>query len=623
MKITSLDQKTTNELQVLAKKAKIFGWHKMRKNELIEALNSLSSNSSVSKRHDAAKSDSKVVKIKGKKRAVQQPDTETTPTPLDDNTVVTPRKKKCVAKEEMEDVSQEDTPAPVKKKVSDSTSKKRESTINKHSINKQEDNIECIPKKDEGIPKKEGVKVSKKEGTPLTKGVHVLKRKAISKLSDSEPVKDPTIEKEKEKPKKNEHVKKEVVNKSSRKKVMPDKTFEKKKIVPVADDNKTVSKNDDKTAEGSLASDNISSTTSSASSAETKKAEFPFLKEKETKSKESSSDSNPDKDPNADKFNADKINADKNNADKNKDTEVAAKKDTETAAKEEPVPMTETQRHQAMLKEKLYFNKMLGSASQDSNVKDQLLLMVRDPYWLHAYWEIGTPLVERIRVAMGHLWHTAEPVLRLYRVHTDIVGTLRQEFLSDIKIHGGINNWYIDVDNPPSSFMVEIGYLARDGQFFILLSSNMVETPQRYIHDVFGHPDLGWRGISFGTYPFNRDENNGFSNRDGDGMDMPGVTMRKNKNGDSTSQRNFELDVDSEIVIKGKTEPNIQLTIKGEHIRLKEDGTFSIRYHLPERRHVFPIVAVSTDGIETQTVILAFERNTKVMETVIKDEENE
>ena len=47
MKITSLDQKTTNELQVLAKKAKIFGWHKMRKNELIEALNTLTSDSAI------------------------------------------------------------------------------------------------------------------------------------------------------------------------------------------------------------------------------------------------------------------------------------------------------------------------------------------------------------------------------------------------------------------------------------------------------------------------------------------------------------------------------------------------------------------------------------------------
>ncbi|NQU19795.1 MAG: DUF4912 domain-containing protein, partial [Candidatus Nealsonbacteria bacterium] len=40
---------------------------------------------------------------------------------------------------------------------------------------------------------------------------------------------------------------------------------------------------------------------------------------------------------------------------------------------------------------------------------------------------------------------------------------------------------------------------------------------------------------------------------------------------------------------------------------------------LPNRRHVLPIVASSGDGVEQRTIVLAVDRNTKVMEPVIRD----
>ncbi|MDO5553139.1 MAG: DUF4912 domain-containing protein [Planctomycetia bacterium] len=288
-------------------------------------------------------------------------------------------------------------------------------------------------------------------------------------------------------------------------------------------------------------------------------------------------------------------------------------------------PLSEAQQKISVLKQKLMEHKTLGTSSLASKreAADQLLLMVRDPFWLHAYWEISAQLVERVRAAMGHLWHTADPVLRLYKFNSDHAGTLRQQYMTDIHIHGGINNWYIDVDDPPSSFKVDIGYLARDGQFFALLSSNIVETPQRYVHEAFGHPDVSWNGVpaDMGDSGLVRDSLLGTQGK-------PGARLPADYEFDdedeipsfrSVDQR-FSLEVDAELVIKGKTDPGVQLAIKGGTIRLKEDGTFSIRYHLPERRHVFPVVASSRDGLETQTVILAVERNTKVLETVISDE---
>ena len=81
--------------------------------------------------------------------------------------------------------------------------------------------------------------------------------------------------------------------------------------------------------------------------------------------------------------------------------------------------------------------------------------------------------------------------------------------------------------------------------------------------------------------------------------------------------------MDAEVVIKGQTSPDAQLTVRGERIWVREDGSFLIRYHLPERRHVFPVAAVSRDGIDTKTIVLTVERNTKNLETVVRMQQDE
>ena len=40
---------------------------------------------------------------------------------------------------------------------------------------------------------------------------------------------------------------------------------------------------------------------------------------------------------------------------------------------------------------------------------DRLVVMVRDPYWLHAYWELAPRSVERAQSALGQHWHTTTP----------------------------------------------------------------------------------------------------------------------------------------------------------------------------------------------------------------------
>ena len=118
-------------------------------------------------------------------------------------------------------------------------------------------------------------------------------------------------------------------------------------------------------------------------------------------------------------------------------------------------------------------------SDKDEFTKDRLVVMVRDPYWLHAYWELSRKSVERAKVALGPFWHGARPVLRLCEVLRDGTTTSSRQLVRDVEIHGGVNNWYIDVYHPPKSYQLDIGYLAAEGKFYCLARSNVVSTPRR------------------------------------------------------------------------------------------------------------------------------------------------
>ena len=92
--------------------------------------------------------------------------------------------------------------------------------------------------------------------------------------------------------------------------------------------------------------------------------------------------------------------------------------------------------------------------------KDRIVVMVRDPYWLHCYWELTRQAILRAEAALGQDWHTAKPILRVLDVSSRGPNSSGEKAIRDIDIHGGCNNWYIDVNSPPCSFRVDIGYLA-------------------------------------------------------------------------------------------------------------------------------------------------------------------
>lgn len=264
------------------------------------------------------------------------------------------------------------------------------------------------------------------------------------------------------------------------------------------------------------------------------------------------------------------------------------------------------------------------------HVRDRLVVMVRDPYWLHAYWELGRRSVERAEAAMGQYWHGAKPVLRLTEVTRDGTTTSARQFLRDIEIHGGVNNWYIDVHEPPKSYQLEIGYVAIDGKFYALARSNVVSTPPAGAHDSF---DKNWAEVA---KDFDRiyAMSGGYDEQDGN-RELKEVLEERLRRpvgqsgggrfgisaaGPGERKKAFNLEIDTELIVHGVTQPHARVTLRGEPVAIRPDGSFAVRFHLPDRRHVLPVVASSSDGAEQRTVVLAVDRNTKIMEPVVRDQ---
>ena len=65
-------------------------------------------------------------------------------------------------------------------------------------------------------------------------------------------------------------------------------------------------------------------------------------------------------------------------------------------------------------------SKNLAFVQTDCNgsgpAKNRLVVMVRGPFWLHAYWELTAQGIARAQAALGQDWHQARPVLRVLLV---------------------------------------------------------------------------------------------------------------------------------------------------------------------------------------------------------------
>lgn len=254
--------------------------------------------------------------------------------------------------------------------------------------------------------------------------------------------------------------------------------------------------------------------------------------------------------------------------------------------------------------------------------QDRIVLLVRDSFWLQASWEITRSSVERAQSAMSEKWHTAVPTLRLLSVG-DVSSNSAESVERDITIHGGVDTWYLDVDNPPSKYRVIIGYAADNGDFYTICRSNVVETPRPGECERL---DEHWRDIAE-DYERIYSLSGGYETDTGDLREIFEERLRRpmplrGEQGQTVAdpallrQSKLNFDVDAELIIFGKTESSASVMVAGRPVKLQSDGSFTVRMELPDKRQVLPVTAESRDGLRQRTTVVAVERNTKVMEPV-------
>jgi hypothetical protein len=263
--------------------------------------------------------------------------------------------------------------------------------------------------------------------------------------------------------------------------------------------------------------------------------------------------------------------------------------------------------------------------------KDRIIVLTRDSYWLHAYWELSRSTLARAQAALGQEWHLARPILRVMDVSSEDTTSATERHVRDVPIHGGVNNWYIDVADPPHSYRIDIGYLSRRGRFYVLARSNVVTTPRAGVTDPL---DENWIKVQ---KQFDRIDNPSSQGHVTSGNNQGPIDLRDlfeerlrrpmsslslqhlSSAGFPSLGKPFHFQIDAELIVYGSTEPNAHVTLQGEPVQLRPDGTFTVRFSLPDSRQIIPAVASSPDGGEERTIVLAVERNTKELEPMIHD----
>jgi len=109
--------------------------------------------------------------------------------------------------------------------------------------------------------------------------------------------------------------------------------------------------------------------------------------------------------------------------------------------------------------------------------RDRIVIQVRDPWWIHAYWEIQASTLDRIKSEIGDKFFSAKRILRVYDISHIIFNGKNAHRLFDIDVGSSATSWYIDTGSPGRSWCVDIGLLLSGGRFITITRSNVVHTP--------------------------------------------------------------------------------------------------------------------------------------------------
>ncbi len=255
-----------------------------------------------------------------------------------------------------------------------------------------------------------------------------------------------------------------------------------------------------------------------------------------------------------------------------------------------------------------------------------IVLLARDPWWLHSFWEVSPARLGEAADYFGDRWEQTRSVLRVYDVTALDLDESGPHSWFDIELSGNASSWYIHVGNPNRTWIVDIGRVSPDNDFFVLARSNVAATPRDGMSDVL---DEEWMEIDFEKmYALSGGLDPGQSSAElvgelhrrlrAEGASGAVSSFGASPLGEAEKIAGFWFTLDCELVVYGATEPDATVTMQGQPVKLRPDGTFTVRMMLPDGVQEIETVATSADGSEERVITPVVSRTTTSRERALE-----
>ncbi len=250
----------------------------------------------------------------------------------------------------------------------------------------------------------------------------------------------------------------------------------------------------------------------------------------------------------------------------------------------------------------------------DSYGEDTLVLLPRDPFWAFCYWEVTESTRNAGYRTMGRRPEEVQWVLRVQPAHSGETNGSSK----DVEIDLGAGCWYFQVDTAGTSYFAKLGIKDSYGHFHTVLESNTIDVPRDRPSDV---TDERWMStdeafqeiyLLSGGSAFKDDsaKSGEFGFRDANGswtvssFSSPAFGQQNSDQREAVqTQQTPPLRIDAELILYGGVQPDSKVSLDGDRVPLRPDGTFTLRLALDKGEHQYPISVESRDGKHKQTVI--------------------
>lgn len=334
----------------------------------------------------------------------------------------------------------------------------------------------------------------------------------------------------------------------------------------------------------------------------------------------------------------------------------------------------------------------------------QVSLLVKDPFWLYAYWEVSSQSWQEMRNKFPELdFNQAKVTLRMYDISMiDFNGSNAHSYF-DIEVNQDCGNWYVNLWQENISYVGEIGLKTQNGSFYPIARSNCVQPPRsshserseqiwmqvkdetyqqpyalaartvyrhnsqkqvsdeprRIIHisdedirnyyynlsallrEIISARLNKLYGRKAGKYSFLLQGESEWERKKFLSLFPEGYSFQRIKLGASEEMvivkerkgekirtldlfsgasdlvqkmqpREFFFELNTELIVYGRTEPGARVFLGDKKIDLRSDGTFTLRLALPDGKIPLEFKALSADGKESRQIYTYVERNTNV-----------